>query len=151
MKYQFICGELYSIRAALSCPHAAEISSPLLFLTMAVMFRSKRMVKKALIRSREGLLKGAFACSLNGIRFTFARMGASRRASSWAWASLSLTPLIRIYSKVILFLGFISNFLQAASSASMGQVRLTGIRLERRSLSVALSDTARLTSVSSPS
>ena len=77
--------------------------------------------------------------------------GLSRRANSFGilWRIIDAVheDIFKGDSDGLLVSGYV---LHASSKSSSGYFRLTGMSRERMSLSGALSDTARLTSVSSP-
>ena len=79
--------------------HAAPMSSPLLQRTVVVRPASIRIAWKARMRASGGRRKSAPSQSLNGIRFTLARIPCSSRTRRRASSGLSLTFSSITYSK----------------------------------------------------
>src|SRR5205814_9600698 len=92
-----------AVNCALSCPHAAETSSPLRFRTMTGTPQFPSAATNRSIFSCEGDLYGTSSTLLNGITFTFILVPAIFFPSSRACFLSSFTPSSSTYSNVTFF------------------------------------------------
>src|SRR5208283_1169429 len=105
---------------AFSCPQAADIPCPLLFLTIAVMCALTRMLWKTSTFLLSGCRNSEPEKSLNGMRFTFAWIPLNKCTSLVASSGVSLTPFRRTYSKVTLLPAGSGNLRHASNSDLRG-------------------------------
>lgn len=129
----------------LSCPQAASMSLPKLLRTVAGIPRVSNSFRNCSAALRSIPRKDFSETGFNGIRFTWQSMPDKQSARRSALSAPSLTPRIRVYSKVTRLPVFSACRRQACSSSFIAYLRFTGISALRSSSQDACREIAKLT------